>query len=60
MTEPGRMRTIDAVMALDGLATDDPERAHSEADAILQSSVHVSVSDAYDRVAARCRWWVTA
>lgn len=54
------MSVADAVKALDAISGDDPERAHSEADEILQAAVYPAVSMAYDRVASRCRWWATA
>lgn len=48
------------ILALDSLSGDDPERAHSLADALLLSLVPREVADAYDRVIERCGWWAAA
>lgn len=53
----------DAIDRLDAIAaamSDDPEIAHSEADAVLLSVVDPAVKAAYERVVAACRWWATA
>lgn len=38
----------------------EPERAYSEADAILLAVAPPAVADAYRRLTARCAWWATA
>lgn len=50
----------EAVERLDAVDGSDPERAHSEADAVLLSVVSPEVRDAYRRVTARCSWWAGA
>lgn len=55
------MNEPDAIRLLDGLDTDDPERAHSLAERyileLLEASGHGGVVAAYKRLADRCPWW---
>jgi hypothetical protein len=54
-------KTEQVVVAhLNGLNTDDPERAHATADADLLHAVHPEVAAAYQRVVERTRWWACA
>ena len=54
------MTAADAVTALDNIAGDDHERAHSAADDILIALVPDEIRAAYQRVQQRCSWWATA
>lgn len=54
------MNLTQAVNSLEAISGDDPEAAHSEADAILLAFVPAEVAHAYERLTNRCRWWATA
>ena len=53
-----------AVLALNELTCDDPERAHGEADDILLNFIkhvgHPEVAKAYQAVVDRCCYWSTS
>lgn len=48
------------IAELDAISGDDPEEAHSQADAALLAYVNPEVREAYDRVVARYPWWAGA
>lgn len=54
------MTPEEAVAALDALDTSDPESAHFKAEEIALAVAGPDVRAAFDRVAARCRWWAYA
>lgn len=48
----------EAVAALDAIDGQDPERAHGDADVILENLAPADVKEALDRLHARARgWW---
>lgn len=54
------MSPAQAEAALDAITAGDPDGDHGEADRILLAVVPVEVSDAYERLVARSKWWATA
>ena len=55
-----RMDAATAVFLLDTINAEDPEKAHSDADALLLACVPKAVRDAYERLVARSDWWASS
>jgi hypothetical protein len=49
-----------AVATLDGMAGQDPEADHGDADQVLLAVVPPEVAAAYERLVDRAAWWATA
>lgn len=49
-----------AAEQINNLDASDPEVAHANADDILLANVDPLIAAAYQRLAARCKWWAYA